>query len=115
MFLNLQHENLDIYKVARQLVIEVYKTSKCWPVEERYGLQGQVRRAANSVKLNVAEGSSRKTLKERRRFYEIARGSIVEINTCYETAIDLKYNKMEDLTELGPLVKRSFQMLSKMI
>jgi four helix bundle protein len=58
MFLNLKHESLDVYKAARQLLLEVYKTSKCWPAEEKFGLQSQARRAANSVKLNTPEGSS---------------------------------------------------------
>ena len=81
MFLNLKHESLEVYKVARRLVIEVYKTSSKWPAEERYGIQGQVRRAVNSVKFNIAEGSTRKSNKDRCRFYEIARGSIVELDS----------------------------------
>jgi four helix bundle protein len=115
MFLNLKHESLDVYKVARQIVIEVYKTSKTWPPEERFGMIGQVRRAANSVKFNLAEGSSRKSKKDRCRFYEIARGSIVEIDSVYESAVDLQYNKIEELQEVGTLVKRCFKMLTNLI
>jgi four helix bundle protein len=115
MFLNLKHESLEVYKIARRLVIEVYKTSKNWPPEEKYGLKGQVRRAANSVKFNIAEGSSRKSNKDRCRFYEIARGSIVEIDSAYESAADLKYSTMDELKDLGPLIKSCFAMLSNLI
>jgi four helix bundle protein len=115
MFLNLKHESLDVYKVARQIVIEVYKTSKSWPPEERYAMIGQVRRAATSVKFNLAEGSSRKSKKDRCRFYEIARGSIVEIDSVYESAVDLEYNKREELQEVGTLVKRCFSMVTNLI
>jgi four helix bundle protein len=47
----------------------------------------QMRRAALSIKLNLAEGSTRKSLNERRRFYEVARGSVVEIDAVLETAV----------------------------
>jgi four helix bundle protein len=115
MFLNLRHESLDVYKAARELVIKVYQTTKNWPPEERYGMTGQVRRAATSVKFNLAEGSSRKSKKDRCRFYEIARGSIVEIDSVYESAVDLEYNKREELQEVGTLVKRCFHMITKLI
>jgi len=46
------------------------------PSEEKYNLTQQIRRAGLSVKLNIAEGSSRKSESERKRYYEISRGSI---------------------------------------
>ena len=51
----------------------------------------QIRRAALSVHLNIAEGCSRRSQAERKRFYEIARGSVVEIDTALDIAVDLKY------------------------
>jgi len=75
----------------------------------------QIRRAALSVKLNLAEGSSRKSIVERKRFLEIARGSLVEIDAALETAVDLNYFKREDIAIVGELLNKCFAMLSKMI
>ena len=75
----------------------------------------QLRRAALSIQLNIAEGSSRKSPIERRRFYEISRGSLVEVDTIFDLAIDLEYLKKDELTETGTLIVKTFQMLSKMI
>jgi len=75
----------------------------------------QIRRAALSVHLNVAEGSSRKSATERKRFYEIARGSIIEIDAALDVAARLGYTSKESLRELGILLIRSFQLISKMI
>jgi four helix bundle protein len=75
----------------------------------------QLRRAALSVQLNIAEGSSRKSDIERRRFYEISRGSIVEVDTILDIAVELEYFKKEDLAQTGDLIIKTFQMISKMI
>ncbi len=61
------------------------------------------------------EGSSRKSAVERRRFYEISRGSLIEIDTVLDSAQELEYFKREDLTQTGALIVKTFQMLSKMI
>jgi four helix bundle protein len=74
----------------------------------------QMRRAALSVKLNLAEGSSRKSATERRRYYEIARGSVVEIDAILETGVDLNYYKSDELCTVGELLNKCFAMLSNM-
>ena len=53
----------------------------------------QIRRAAISVCSNIAEGASRISKREKKRFYEISRSSLVEIDTQFEIAIMLKYYK----------------------
>ena len=115
MFIELRHQNLDVYKITRQLVKEVYCVALKFPQEEKFNMIQQVRRAALSVKLNLAEGASRKSTLERNRYLEIARGSVVEIDAILETAIDLQYLSAEDLKEVGLLLKRCFAMLSRMI
>ena len=75
----------------------------------------QIRRAALSVHLNIAEGASRKSEAERKRYYEISRGSVVEIDAALETAVDLEYYKIEELKTAGELLNKCFAMLSKMI
>lgn len=66
----------------------------------------QIRRAALSVKLNLAEGATRKSDKERKRYYEIARGSVVEIDAAIETAFDLSYFSKEELLNLGEYLNK---------
>ena len=76
MFLKLNHQSLDIYNVSKSFVLECYKLTKHLPADEKFGMITQIRRAALSVHLNIAEGASRRSDAERKRFYEIARGSI---------------------------------------
>ena len=75
----------------------------------------QIRRAALSVKLNLAEGATRKSEVERKRFLEIARGSVVEIDAALETAVDLNYYSIEELSAIGELLNKCFAMFSKMM
>jgi four helix bundle protein len=67
MFIQLSHKSLDVYQAARELVKEVYTVSLALPEEEKFNMKQQIRRAALSVKLNLSEGSSRKSEKERKR------------------------------------------------
>lgn len=113
--LPLSHKSLDIYKAVRELVKETYRLSLLLPLEEKYNMVQQIRRAALSVKLNLAEGSTRKSLIERKRYLEISRGSVVEIDAALETAIDLNYFTPDQLVQIGVLLNRCFAMLSKMI
>ncbi len=115
MFIPLKHKKLDVYKVAGEMIKEAYKISLLLPQEERFNMIPQIRRAALSVKLNLAEGSTRKSITERKRFLEISRGSVVEIDAALETAVDLEYLSVDKLEHLGSLLNRSFAMLSKMI
>lgn len=115
MFLDLPHSKLDVYKCSRQLVLECYKLSKIIPDVERFGLIQQIRRASTSVSLNIAEGSSRRSSVERRRYFEIARGSVVEIDSILDIFFDLNYCNMEHLQPAGDLLIRSFKMLSSLM
>lgn len=56
MFLKLNHQKLDIYGTSRQFVFECYALTKKLPIEEKFGMITQIRRAALSVHLNIAEG-----------------------------------------------------------
>jgi four helix bundle protein len=76
-------EKLRVYNEALELVDSIYKTVKQWPEDERFGLTDQIRRAASSVVLNIAEGSSR-TKKDFCHFLDLSRGS------CYECVAILK-------------------------
>ena len=115
MFIQLNHKSLMVYEAIRELTKEVYAVSMKLPAEEKFNMVQQMRRAALSVKLNLAEGSTRKSPNERRRFYEIARGSVVEIDAALETAVDLNYYKVDQLNAVAELLNKCFAMLSNMI
>ena len=80
----LSHKTLEVYNISLNLLKEIYKTTKGFPKEEQYLLISQVRRAAISVCSNIAEGAARISKKEKKRFYEVARSSVVEIDTQFE-------------------------------
>jgi four helix bundle protein len=111
MFLQLNHQQLD----TRIFVRDCYFVTKHFPPEEKFSLVQQIRRAALSVHLNIAEGCSRKSDAERKRFYEISRGSVIEIDAALDVASDIGYCSKESLTELGQSMVRCFSMLSKLI
>jgi len=115
MFLPLNHQKLDVYNASHEMLLECYKITRQLPLEEKYVLISQIRRASLSVKLNIAEGASRKSSAERKRFYEVARSSVVEIDSALEAVVDLKYVTLESLQRLGILLNRCFSMLSNMM
>ena len=115
MFLTLNHQKLNLYTFSRKFVLECYKLTKQLPPDEKFGMISQIRRAALSVHLNIAEGSSRKSEAERKRYYEIARGSIIEIDAALDVANDLEYLTNQNLTLIGETMVKCFKMLTGMI
>ncbi len=75
-------EHLAVWQQARKFVNAVYRTTKTFPLEERFGLSSQFRRAAASIAANIAEGYKRKGKTEKLRFYNISQGSLEECR-CY--------------------------------
>ena len=115
MFLDLKHKQLDIYKVSRELTKECYRITQLLPDSEKFNLVSQIRRAALSVKLNLAEGSSRKSKIERSRYYEISGGAVIEIDAAIEVIYDLNLLSLKEMEILGKLLNKCFAMLTKLI
>lgn len=113
--LNLGHKKLDVWKKCIEFVTNIYKTTEKFPKAELYGLTSQMRRAAVSVASNIAEGASRSSAVERKRFYEIARSSLVEIDTQLEISVNLKYCSNEELAPISDLMNHIFALLSNLI
>ena len=112
MFLQLAHTKLNVYQFSEELTIECYKATKLFPSDEKFSMVSQIRRAAISVHLNIAEGCSRKTQKERHRFFEIARGSVIEVDSAIGIAYRIGYVKAEDVQTLGESNIKTFKLLS---
>lgn len=75
------YKDLVVYQKALDLVVEIYKFTRCLPSEEKYGLVSQMRRAAVSIPSNIAEGFRRKGLGDYIRFLAISNGSLAELET----------------------------------
>lgn len=115
MFLTLNHQKLDAYAVSKAFVLECYKLTRMLPTDEKFGMISQIRRAALSIHLNIAEGASRKSLAERKRYYEIARGSVIEIDAALDIANELHYLTDFDKQQLGLLMVKCFKILTSLI
>lgn len=113
--LQLSHKNLKVYQFSIELVKKVYQHTKTYPKEEQFVLVSQLRRAAISVCSNLAEGSARKSKAEKKRFYEISRSSLVEVDTQIEISLILEYLKKNEIPKLEAYLESVFKMLSKMI
>jgi four helix bundle protein len=113
--LKLNHKKLDVWQLAVKLVSLIYQLTSNYPKEEIYGLTNQTRRASVSVSANIAEGASRKSLVERKRFYEIARSSLVEVDNHIEIAKELNYLNPELINQFGEKLNELFAKLSKFI
>ena len=115
MFLQLAHTKLNVYQFSQELALECYRVTKKFPADERFAMTQQIRRAAISVHLNIAEGSSRKSLAERNRYFEISRGSVIEIDSAIGMAFKLEYISLEEIRNLGESIIKTFKLLSGMI
>jgi|GEM_PF-109840 len=113
--LNLNHKNLDVWKISSKLVTAIYSITASFPKEELFGLTNQLRRSAVSILSNIAEGSARSSAAERKRFFEISRSSLVEVDAQVEIAKNLHYLDEKAVTELSEVINHDFALLSKLI
>jgi four helix bundle protein len=82
---------LNVYKKTLDFIEAVYKTTKTFPKDETFGLTSQLRRAINSIALNIAEGSGSKSKKEFSQLVSYAIRSGYECNACFDIALRLTY------------------------
>ena len=104
-------EKLDVYNKANEFVNDIYLLTKTFPEDEIFGLTSQLRRAAVSIPVNIAEGSAR-TKKDFNRFIDMARGSIFECVTILRTALRQEYLSQERCMDLEDKLTSLSKMLS---
>jgi len=106
------YRNYEVWKKSHTLALKVYKATRPFPPEERYGLTSQLRRAAVSMAANIAEGSGRGSDRELGRFLSIAIGSANEAEYYCLLAKDLGLLKLQDHDDLTGALAEVRRMLS---
>lgn len=104
--------NLICYQKGRVLVKEVYALVKTFPVEEKYALGDQLRRAVVSVTSNIAEGSGRQSFKDQAHFLELSYGSLMEVMSQLDLALDLNFIDNDKYKRLELLIEEEARVLS---
>ncbi|HTJ41253.1 MAG TPA: four helix bundle protein [Kofleriaceae bacterium] len=105
---------LEAFVLADALVIEVYRATKDLPMEERYGLQSQLRRGAVSVAANLVEGASRHSERDYAHFVAIAQGSASEVRYLVTVAARLDLLDDRIAQQLTHEYGRVVQMLQRL-
>ena len=109
------HKKLDVWQMAMDLIIEIYRITESFPKEEKYGLSNQLRRAAVSVPSNITEGAARNTKKEFVNYLHMAQGSLSELDTQLEVAKRLAFLDGKTWENLDRMVHRVDKMLTGLI
>ena len=108
-------QDLLVWQRAMEMTVSVYRATRSFPDDEKFGLTSQVRRAAVSVASNIAEGRGRLTVGEFRQFLGTAQGSNCEVQTQVLVAKRLGIGKSRALEEVQELSVEAGKMLSALI
>ncbi|MFH6602850.1 four helix bundle protein [Maribacter algicola] len=104
-------EKLKVWQKARELSVKVYKTTKAFPEEERFGLISQMRRCVISISSNLAEGTGRHSAMDKARFTEMAFGSALELLNQSILSHDMTFLSDEDYDDLRKSITEITAML----
>lgn len=107
--------DLDVWKEGHKLVMLVYETTESFPQKEVFALTNQMRRCVVSITSNIAEGFGRETYKEKVRFYNIALGSLVELQNQLLIARDVKFLDKDKFSKLAHQTVKIQKILSGLI
>ncbi len=107
--------DLNAWQKSKQLTLFIYDKTKNFPRDEVFGLTSQMRRASISVNANIAEGFGRTSIKEKLNFYNIAHGSLIELQSHIIIATDLRYLSLLERDELFNVIKDSLLLLNGLI
>jgi four helix bundle protein len=108
------YRDLQVWQKAHVLTLTVYKNTQKFPIEERYGLTSQIRRASVSIPANLAEGCGRRSEGETARFIQIAMGSGAELSYHLLLARDLEFLTPVDYDQLDSELSSIMRMLSSL-
>ena len=109
------HRKLQVWQASTDFVTELYGELKSLPEYERYGLIGQLQRAAVSIPSNIAEGAARKNTRELLQFLYIARGSLSELDMQLEICLRVGYLGKDTHERLAIKLEAISKMLNGLI
>jgi four helix bundle protein len=107
-------EKLEVWIDSRELTKMVYRISKGFPDDERFGITNQMRRSAISVSSNIVEGSYRKTSKDKSNFMTIAYSSLMELLNQTIVSLDLAYINEDQYIEIRKQIEKVSNKLSSL-
>ena len=105
-------KDLQVWRLGRELRIQIYNLVRSFPAEEKYTLAAQIRRAAISITANIAEGFGRYSYQENIQFCRQARGSAYEVRDHLITGHDQGYVSEDDYQQAETLALRVIQTLN---
>lgn len=106
---------LSVWQNGIKIVKLAYRLSEKLPPEEKFGLKSQITRAAVSIPSNIAEGSSRNSETEFKRFLEIAMGSLFELETHLILAQELDFIRFDELEITFDMLEKEAKMLNSLM
>ena len=95
-----RYRDLLIWQRSLKFVKPVYKIAEKLPVDEKYCLMQQMKRAAYSISMNISEGAERRTDKDFSHFLDMAIGSLHEVENCILVAIELSFLREEETSDI---------------
>jgi four helix bundle protein len=109
------HRDLIVWQKAMALAVESYCLVKRLPTSERFLLGAQIRDAASSIPMNIAEGKGRRGRAEYAQFLSNARASTAELDTGFELAVRLAFVSVEEVAKARALMDEVGRMLTAMM
>jgi len=109
------YKKLKVWDYAHNYAIEIYKLTKDFPEEEKYGIISQLRRSSTSIPTNIVEGCGQIDNGNLVRFFGIARGSAFESEYQLLLSKDLGFISQEQYNIMNEKVKHIIRMLTKLI
>ena len=108
-------ENLEVWTIAMRIVGEAYKITSKFPKTETFALVDQLKRAATSIALNIAEGSGQQTAKSFMLYLNHSKSSVLECVACLRIAEQEGWVENEDLTTINNLIKEEYFKLIALV
>ena len=109
------YENLDAWKEATNLAVQIYQITKDFPKEEIFGITSQLRKASVSISSNIAEGAGRRSKKDFKQFVHMASGSLNEVESLLYVSSRLNLIMPNSYKELQETVERLGRLIGGLL